>query len=126
MNQGNPLELARRLTPLVDAFILDTTDAAEDRVGGTGLQHDWSLSRDLVAECAKPVILAGGLHAGNVTDAIRMVRPFGVDANSRLKDAAGHKDARKVAAYLTTAKRAFLNAAESPDPSIRHRGTTGY
>ena len=48
-------------------------------LGGTGRVHDWALSRRIVAEAPCPVFLAGGLNAGNVADAIRQVRPYGVD-----------------------------------------------
>ena len=47
--------------------------------GGTGKVHDWSISRRIVAAVPLPVFLAGGLTPENVGEAIRTVRPFGVD-----------------------------------------------
>lgn len=75
------------------AIHLDSRTA--DRLGGTGLTHDWSISRTIVETMTKsslPVILSGGLTPLNVAMAIATVRPFAVDANSGLEDAAGDKD----------------------------------
>lgn len=93
---------------VVDAFILDTLDSAGDRVGGTGLTHDWNLSSKIVRDIKCPVILAGGLNSDNVADAIRIVTPFGVDANTGLKDQNGSKDRKKVAAFVYNAKQEFF------------------
>lgn len=65
----------------VDALLLDSgrLKAPVKELGGTGRTHDWALSRRIRDECGKPVFLAGGLHDGNVADAIRTVEPFGLD-----------------------------------------------
>ena len=72
---------ARARAPLVDALLLDSgrPNAAVRELGGTGRTHDWSLSREIVATVERPVFLAGGLRPENVAEAIRRVRPFGVD-----------------------------------------------
>lgn len=98
----------RALEEAVDAFVVDSVNMAEDRVGGTGLTHDWALSRRVVVEVRRPVILAGGLRPDNVAAAITSVRPFGVDANTGLRDAAGFKDREKVAVFVEQATMAFL------------------
>jgi phosphoribosylanthranilate isomerase len=116
MNQSDPQVAALRFVPLVDAFILDTINVAEDQVGGTGIPHDWNLSRDFRRQCPTPVILAGGLNPGNVKRAIQTVRPFGVDANSGLKDASGYKDRSKLAAFIREAKMAFFETQEDSPP----------
>jgi phosphoribosylanthranilate isomerase len=108
MNQSDPQIAAIPFIPIVDAFILDTINVAGDQVGGTGIPHDWNLSRDFRRQCATPVFLAGGLDAGNVKRAIQTVRPFGVDANSGLKDASGYKGRSKLAAFVLEAKMAFF------------------
>ena len=54
-------------------------DGPVARLGGTGRVHDWSVSRRVVGDLDKPVILAGGLTPGNVADAVRTVRPFADD-----------------------------------------------
>jgi phosphoribosylanthranilate isomerase len=99
--------------PIVDGFVLDTASDAEDRVGGTGLTHDWNVSREIVARLSRPVILAGGLDGDNVAEAIRTVGPYGVDANSRLRDAQGFKDPSRVGAFVVRAKREFLRQAQA-------------
>lgn len=72
---------ATRLQEHVDAFLLDSGNpkAAVKSLGGTGNTHNWDISRELVESLTLPVFLAGGLNSGNVTEAIRKVKPFGVD-----------------------------------------------
>lgn len=69
----------------VEAVLLDSSDPAAGALGATGRTHDWALSARIVAACPVPVWLAGGLHAGNVAEAIATVRPFGVDLCSGLR-----------------------------------------
>lgn len=71
---------------LADAFLIDSFDRATGRVGGTGKTNDWSLAAKFVGESPLPVILAGGLTPENAAEAIRTVRPYGLDANSGLKN----------------------------------------
>ena len=102
------LDLARvpELAASADALLLDTR--TRDRLGGTGLVHDWSVSariRELVAAQGAPVYLAGGLTAENVSAAIEAVRPAGVDANSGLDDARGDKDPERVGGFVRAAAR---------------------
>jgi len=95
------VESALEVADLADAVLLDSRTAA--RLGGTGLTHDWEISRRITRmldDLGRPVILAGGLDQANVAEAIHFVRPFGVDANSRLKDAHGRKDAAACAAFV--------------------------
>ncbi len=71
----------------VDALLLDSGNPKlpVKELGGTGRTHDWGLSARIVKKVAVPVFLAGGLHAGNVGEAIRSVRPFGVDLCSGVR-----------------------------------------
>jgi phosphoribosylanthranilate isomerase len=95
---------AREAAQFSHAVLLDTRTSS--RLGGTGLTHDWNISRRIVQtlrQSARPVILAGGLDQTNVTTAIQAVRPYGVDANSRLKDPNGRKDAAACAAFVHAA-----------------------
>jgi phosphoribosylanthranilate isomerase len=98
----NSLDDAREASSYAHGLLLDSrTDA---RLGGTGLTHDWNISRRIVERVRpRPVVLAGGLNPGNVGTAIRAVRPFGVDANSRLKDEGGRKDPATCAAFVAAA-----------------------
>lgn len=73
----------------INAFLIDSSDPARGKVGGTGKTNNWTLNAKFVKLMPKPVILAGGLTPYNVADAIAKVRPYAVDANSGLKDASG-------------------------------------
>jgi phosphoribosylanthranilate isomerase len=79
---------------LLDAFV-------EGMQGGTGESFDWAL---IPHGLALPVILSGGLNAGNVAAAIRQVRPYAVDVSSGVEAAKGIKDAAKVAAFINEVK----------------------
>jgi phosphoribosylanthranilate isomerase len=79
---------------LLDAYV-------EGTHGGTGESFDWAL---IPHDLALPVILSGGLHAGNVAEAIRHVRPYAVDVSSGVEASKGIKDAAKVAAFIKEVK----------------------
>lgn len=77
--------------------------------GGTGRTHDWSLSarlRDLIEPV--PLTLAGGLSEHNVAEAIRIVRPFAVDASSGVESSLGMKDRKKIIRFVRRAKEVKL------------------
>jgi phosphoribosylanthranilate isomerase len=80
----------------VQAILLDAKD--DQRFGGTGQTFDWSLLRGLPA--GKRFILAGGLSPVNVAEAIRVVRPYGVDVCSGVESRPGKKDPGKLAAFM--------------------------
>jgi len=73
----------------VDALLLDSGNPSlrVKELGGTGRTHDWTLSARIVAQSRVPVFLAGGLNSENVLEAIRQVRPFGVDVCSGVRTA---------------------------------------
>ena len=81
------IEEALQLQDRIDAFLLDSGNpqAAIKTLGGTGNTHDWNISKELVRAVRIPVFLAGGLHAGNVREAIEVVKPFGVDVCSGVR-----------------------------------------
>lgn len=92
---------ACEMSRFAHAVLLDSR--TEDRLGGTGLVHDWDISRrivDALAGQGRRVVLAGGLDAHNVAEAIAKVGPYGVDANSRLKAPNGRKDAQACEAFI--------------------------
>jgi phosphoribosylanthranilate isomerase len=93
--------------PYVHAFLLDSgrPNAAVAELGGTGRAHDWTISAAFVRASERPVFLAGGLTAGNVGEAIRQVRPFGLDLCSGVRRN-GRLDAGKVAAFMSAVRRA--------------------
>jgi phosphoribosylanthranilate isomerase len=85
----------------VDALLLDSGNpkAAVKTLGGTGKTHNWAVSRELVSRVKIPVFLAGGLHPGNVQEAIRTIRPFGVDICSGVRTD-GHLDPMKLVSFM--------------------------
>lgn len=85
---------AKEYEAFCDMILLDTMSG--NRIGGTGETHDWNISKEIVDELNIPVILAGGLTPGNIGDAIRKVKPAGIDANSGLEDDDGAKDFDKI------------------------------
>ena len=74
------------------------------RPGGLGLTFDWSLLKALDPELG--FMLSGGLTPENVADAIKAVRPMGVDVSSGVESAPGVKDAARIRAFITNARSA--------------------
>ncbi|NYD90120.1 phosphoribosylanthranilate isomerase [Sphingomonas melonis] len=93
--------------PHVHAFLLDSgrPNAPVAELGGTGRAHDWAISAAFVRASERPVFLAGGLTPDNVGEAIRRVRPFGLDLCSGVRRD-GRLDAAKVAAFMAAVRRA--------------------
>lgn len=85
------------------ALLLDAY--AEGVAGGTGQTFDWKL---IPQDIPKPVVLAGGLTAANVTEAIRQVRPYAVDVSGGVEQSKGIKDAEKIAAFMRGVSNASL------------------
>jgi phosphoribosylanthranilate isomerase len=93
------LEESARAWPEVDALLLDSGDPQRRELGGTGRVHDWSVSRLIVERSPKPVFLAGGLTPENAAEAVRAVRPFGVDVCSGVRTR-GALDADKLMRFF--------------------------
>lgn len=94
----------------VGTFLLDAPSAG---YGGSGTAFDWSL-----AAGARPmgrVILAGGLGPGNVAEAIRAARPWGVDVASGVEIAPGVKDAGLMERFVAEARAALAGQAPGED-----------
>jgi phosphoribosylanthranilate isomerase len=95
---------AREISGCIDALLLDSCDRTSNRMGGTGLVHDWNLSAQIVRESPVPVILAGGLTSANVAKAIDLVHPWGVDVNTGVKADAGGKSAERCRQFVSASK----------------------
>ena len=97
---------AGRVAEHVDAVLLDSGNPAlaVKELGGTGRVHNWQLSRQIREQLDKPVFLAGGLHPGNVRQAIETVEPFGLDLCSGVRSG-GKLDARKLEAFFEALER---------------------
>ena len=101
------LEMIPVYSPYVHAFLLDSgrPNAATPELGGTGRQHDWTISAEFVEASQLPVFLAGGLSPANVGEAIRQVKPFGVDLSSGVRTE-GRLDQRKLTAFVLSVRKA--------------------
>jgi phosphoribosylanthranilate isomerase len=113
LHTENALEsMVERFSSIVDAFITDTYDPSTGASGATGEIHDWRISRRLIELSDRPVILAGGLNAGNVRRAILEVKPAGVDSHTGVEDASGRKSRKKVQAFVAEAEAGFRLIAD--------------
>lgn len=72
--------------------------------GGRGVAADWPRAAELATRI--PIVLAGGLTADNVADAIRLVRPYAVDVSSGVESSLGRKDPGRIAAFLRAVRHA--------------------
>jgi phosphoribosylanthranilate isomerase len=102
------VELATGFAEVSDILLLDTKVSGLPGVGATGVVHDWEVSRQIVERVGDrtKVILAGGLTPENVAEAIKRVRPWGVDSNTgtNLPGDPVTKDMARVQAFVTQAK----------------------
>lgn len=101
------MEKLENFIPFVDAFITDTYNPETGASGATGLTHDWNISKKICELSPKPVILAGGLNPENVYEAIKFVKPSGVDSHTGIEDLSGRKSEELVRKFVTEAKKAF-------------------
>ena len=92
-------------TPGVAGLLLD---AHVKGYGGGGQTFDWSL---IPLSLPLPVILSGGLHPGNVVQAVRAVRPWAVDVSSGVESARGIKDAQKITEFIAGVRNADAGPA---------------
>lgn len=104
---------AVRLSPANDIFALESYTAGpllidsytQGVFGGSGTMADWSAARKLV-EAGLRIFLAGGLTPENIQQAVREVRPFGVDVASGVESSPGRKDPDKVRDFIDKARNA--------------------
>ena len=89
------LEYARRFAP-ARGLLLDTFVSGGAH-GGTGLRFDWNL---VPRSLPLPIILSGGLDAGNIGEAVRMLRPWAVDVSSGVEAAKGVKDPQRIRDFI--------------------------
>jgi phosphoribosylanthranilate isomerase len=116
---GRPYLRAARMAPGFD--LLDFArqfadaqaillDAHVEGYGGGGKVFDWSL---IPSNVPRPVVLSGGLHAGNVIDGIRQVRPWAVDVSSGVESSKGIKDAAEIRRFCDAVREADAIRAAS-------------
>jgi len=99
------LDFSLKCSQMFGSVLHDT--AGPGGLGGTGVAHEWVISRrvrDVIAP--SPLTLAGGLTPENVADAVRMVEPSGVDVSSGVEEKPGVKDVEKMRRFIAEAKEA--------------------
>lgn len=84
----------------IDALLIDGSD------GGEGTAFDWSNLKAHIDGFNKPIIIAGGIDADNVTQVIQTLRPYGVDVSSGVEDEPGKKNAAKIAKLCAAVRAA--------------------
>lgn len=90
-------DFARQRAP---SFLLDAS--VKGLYGGSGITADWSMATELAK--TYPLLLAGGLTPENVADAVRQVKPWGVDVASGVETEPGKKDAAKISVFVRAVK----------------------
>jgi phosphoribosylanthranilate isomerase len=98
---------AIKVAPEVNVLLLDSGNQSlpVKELGGTGRVHDWALSARIVKHSQVPVFLAGGLNAQNVGDAIRSVKPYGIDLCTGVRTD-GKLDEHKLRAFMGAVRAA--------------------
>ncbi len=108
---GDYLEDCQALGVLPAAVLLDTW--AADAPGGTGKTFDWSTASEFVRNHPNTrVVLAGGLRPENVGEAVRIVRPYGVDTAGGVESPPGEKSPDLIAAFVQAARSALLGSPQ--------------
>lgn len=102
-NRKKIIDRAVEAAEVADYILLDTKGPSG---GGTGLTHDWSLSGEIRGVVKKPIFLAGGLNPSNVGQAVKTVRPYGVDVATGVESSLGKKDARLMREFIEAVREA--------------------
>ena len=120
-----PVETAADLAVLpdyrvvADRILFDARPPKEaTRPGGLGAAFDWHLLENL--DLTLPFMVSGGLHAGNVAEAVRLTHAGGVDVSSGVERAPGVKDPEMIRAFIRVARATDLS---SPLPASAGRGS---
>jgi phosphoribosylanthranilate isomerase len=100
MENAESVKQAEQDFPGASGLLLDSH--SKGKRGGSGMSFDWSLS----SRIEKPVWLAGGLNADNVTRAIQTVRPYAVDVSSGVESEPGIKDPARLKAFVKAVRQA--------------------
>jgi phosphoribosylanthranilate isomerase len=109
----NPKNLMgiEELYPVIDAITLDCYNKEVNLIGqeSNDKTYNWREAAEFVSQCPIPVVISGGLSAANVSEAVKQIMPYGIDACSHLKDAETENcDQDKCVNYVKKAKLAFL------------------
>jgi phosphoribosylanthranilate isomerase len=103
------IAIAGSYEAIADFVLLDSHRPSDRQIGALGVTHDWTISRRIVERVRTPVILAGGLGSDNVAEAIRTVRPAGVDSKTKTDQTGSHrKDIDRVRQFYEAARTVSL------------------
>ena len=112
VNRPDAVNKAKYFSEFVDLILLDSVDLNNDVIGASGITNDWNISKKIVEISKVPVILAGGLNPENVAEAIRIVKPWGVDSMTKtdkiLANGGFIKDIERVTEFCKVAKSVQL------------------
>ncbi len=97
LHMRGDIDVAAQAEKYHDAAALLLDSYHPEMAGGSGEVFDWS---QVPQNIGKPLILAGGLHSGNVAQAIRQLKPYAVDVSSGVEASKGIKDGAKIAAFI--------------------------
>jgi phosphoribosylanthranilate isomerase len=101
------IAIAQSYEAIADYILLDSHSVSDKQIGALGVTHDWDISRRIVELLKIPVILAGGLGPDNVSEAIKEVRPAGVDSKTKTDKEGSHaKDLDRVRRFVEAARAA--------------------
>ena len=105
------IDTAIHFSKFCDYLILDSVDHNINGIGAAGFVNDWDIDAEIVKRVDCKVILAGGLGPDNVGEAIKKVKPYGVDSFTKTSDILGNGKSRKnkdkVYNFIKNAKEAF-------------------
>ncbi len=109
LQEQKVMQYIRDYESTTDFFLIDTKAPEAGDIGATGLTHDRAIDRAIIQSTKVPCIIAGGLDASNVAEAIHMTHPYGVDSFSLTNldnpdpNSLGCKDPEKVKAFIEAA-----------------------
>jgi hypothetical protein len=120
LDQGS-VGLAKSYDRIADILLLDSHKAGDRQIGALGVTHDWELDRQIVEGVSVPVIIAGGLGPENVADAIKSVRPAGVDSKTRTDktDGATARTSTRSGDSSSSQRRSRANVADGAPAAAR-------
>jgi len=101
--ETDPIKAGKALAESgIRALVVDSRTSSMP--AGTGVSLDWNMAAAMVKDLDLPVILAGGLCVGNVTEAVRKVKPYAVDVITGVEGKPGTKDPVKMREFVAAAK----------------------